>query len=85
MEDHVILGVHLTDRVKEAQSVQKVLTAQGAHIKTRLGLHEVGTGTGAAGLILLEVTGGSAIAKSIGAELKSIEGIEVQEMVFSHD
>jgi len=85
MDDHVILGVHLTDRVKEAQAVQKVLTAQGAHIKTRLGLHEVSTGSGAAGLILLEITGGSAIAKSVAEELRAIAGVDVKDMVFSHD
>ena len=38
---HIILGVHITDRLKEAVEVQKLLTVFGRYIKTRLGLHEV--------------------------------------------
>jgi len=38
---HTILGIHITDRLKEAVEVQKQLTACGRQIKTRLGLHEI--------------------------------------------
>ena len=42
-EDHTIVAVHITDRLKEAVEVQKLLTRYGGQIKTRLGLHEIGT------------------------------------------
>ena len=41
MDDHVVIGVHVTDRIKEAVEVQRSPTAFGGYIKTRLGLHEV--------------------------------------------
>ena len=42
MKKHLILGVHITNRVKHVPEVQKVLTEFGCSIKTRLGLHEAG-------------------------------------------
>jgi DUF1009 family protein len=42
MDRHVIFGVHLTNRLTHANRVQEVFTEFGAHIKTRLGLHDVG-------------------------------------------
>ena len=40
MEDHIILGVHITDRIKHVSEVQTLFTQFGCYIKTRLGLHE---------------------------------------------
>ena len=41
-DPHIILGVHITDRLKNAVDVQKVFTEFGCNIKTRVGLHDVG-------------------------------------------
>ena len=80
--DHVILGVHVTDRTKEAVEVQKLLTHYGSSIKTRLGLHEIGNSP--EGVMVLEVVGNSEIWKEMAKKLSAIEGIEVKEMVFGH-
>jgi hypothetical protein len=80
--DHVILGVHVTDRMKEAVEVQKVFTHYGSHIKTRLGLHEIGSSP--EGVVLLEIVGDSKLWKEMAKKLAAIEGIEVKEMVFPH-
>ena len=41
-DEHIILGIHITDRLKNAVDVQKVFTEYGCNIKTRVGLHDVG-------------------------------------------
>ncbi len=80
--DHVILGIHVTDRMKEAGALQKVFTHFGDHIKTRLGLHEIGSSP--EGLVLLEIVGEAKIRKEMAQQLAAIEGLEVKEMVFGH-
>lgn len=79
---HVILGIHVTDRLKDAVTVQKVFTEYGNLVKTRLGLHEIGSSP--EGIVLLEVVGGQEAWKAMAAKLQAIDGIEVKEMVFSH-
>jgi hypothetical protein len=55
MEKHIIVGVHITERVKHAGDVQKVLTDFGCQIRTRLGLHEADQNLCSPnGMILLE-------------------------------
>lgn len=86
MEKHIILGVHVTERLKKASDVQAVFTEFGSHIKTRLGLHEVTGGeTGSLnGLVLIEWIGDEAKSQSMQDKLNAIGGIEVQRMVFDH-
>lgn len=85
MQNHVILGVHITDRVKNATEVQKILTEYGCSIKTRLGLHEVDKSFCAPnGLLLLEVVGDAATLAAMEAKLGAVPGIEIQKMVFTH-
>ena len=84
-EKHHILGVHITDRVKKAGDVQKVLTEFGCNIKTRIGLHDVQEGyCSPGGVILLEILGGDAACGQIRSRLTAVEGVEVQAMVFDH-
>jgi hypothetical protein len=83
--DHVILGIHVTDRLHHAGEVQKVFTEYGVNIKTRLGLHEVkDDACVAGGVVLLELVGGPEIRTQMAAKLNAIEGVEVKEMVFTH-
>jgi hypothetical protein len=84
--NHVILGVHITNRLKNAAEVQKVFTDFGCHIKTRLGLHEVTPEYCAGeGIVLLEIVGGDDVREQMVKQLGAIDGIEVREMVFRHE
>jgi hypothetical protein len=86
MEDkHTILGIHITDRLEEAVEVQKVLTEHGQYIKTRLGLHDVGTGApGLNGLLLCEMAAGDDVIQAMADKLNAMKGVEVQSLVFYH-
>jgi hypothetical protein len=82
-ETHLILGVHLTDRVREAVDVQRLFTEYGCDIKTRVGLHDAdGQVCSPGGVILLELVGGEESCDKLAAQLQAIEGVEVQKMVF---
>jgi hypothetical protein len=85
MKTHFILGVHVTDRLKEAAPAQKLLSEYGAHIKTRLGLHDIDpTGACPQGLVILEVVRHERLCQALAAKLGAIEGVEVQQMLFTH-
>lgn len=82
---HFIVGVHITDRVKKASEVQQVLTEYGCNVKTRIGLHDVREDfCSPSGVILLEIVGGNAVCNQMQSRLNSIEGVQVQAMVFEH-
>ena len=83
-EKHTILGVHITNRLKEAVDVQRLLTQYGGQIKTRLGLHDVGKDVELNGLLLLEMVEPDAKIQELSDKLNAIEGVEVQSMVFYH-
>lgn len=85
MDKHIVVGIHITERVKHAGEVQKVLTEFGCQIRTRLGLHEADAGVCSSnGLILLELVDNDAQVASLKERLDAIEGVEVQSMVFDH-
>ena len=86
MKDIWILGIHITDRVKEVSDVQSILTKFGCTIKTRLGLHEVKEDLcERSGLILLELTGNREEFVKLENELLKVDGLEVKKMVFSEE
>jgi hypothetical protein len=81
---HMIMGVHVTDRVRHVEEVQKALTRHGCAIRTRLGLHDThGEHCSPDGLILLELLD-EAEGWKLSEELAQIEGIDVQHMIFEH-
>jgi hypothetical protein len=83
---HIILGVHITGRVRHVPQVQELFTEYGCSIKTRLGLHEASEGSCSPnGLILLEMAGVEKPIFELMQKLEAIEGIEVQKMIFEHD
>ena len=83
---HVIVGIHVTERTRHVPEVQKVLTAFGCNIKTRLGLHEASEqACSPNGLILLECVCNGRECDDMMAQLSAIEGVETQKMVFEHD
>ncbi|MDP4280747.1 MAG: hypothetical protein Q8867_01220 [Bacteroidota bacterium] len=79
-----VIGIHITDRIKDAGKIQEIFTKYGCCIKTRLGLHKAnGNICSPAGLILLELTGEPAEFPKLMDELQKVGGIEVKHMEFS--
>jgi len=84
-QDHLIVAIHVTDRVVQASRVQAILTRHGANIKTRIGLHEpTGRGSSPNGVILLELVGTQRLTSVIIAELNKIAGVEAKSVIFEH-
>ena len=84
-DDHIILGIHVTNRLKNAVDVQKVFTEYGCNIKTRVGLHDVDADVcSPSGVVLLELFGSDDEAAAMMAKLDEVEGVHVQKMVFGH-
>jgi hypothetical protein len=83
--DHIILGIHVSDRLKNAVDVQKVFTEYGCNIKTRIGLHDVDANVcSPSGVVLIEFFGSVDEASGMMAKLNEVEGVHVQKMVFGH-
>jgi len=84
-DDHIILGIHVTNRLKNAVEVQKVFTEYGCNIKTRVGLHDVDANVcSPSGVVLIEFFGSDGEATAMMAKLNEVEGVVVQKMVFGH-
>ena len=84
MGKRIILGVQIGNRVQCAPAAQKVLTAHGCNIKTRLGLHQVDKKScSTVGLLLIETFGPEAQVLKMEKDLKKIKGITVKKMVFT--
>jgi len=76
-----ILGI-LVERKKEIiASVQKILTAYGCNIRTRLGVNETFFGE-PAGLIILELKGDARQRFLLERDLKTLTQVHVRTMVF---
>jgi len=83
MDQLKIIGIQVLDRVKEAGLTQKALTRHAACIRTRLGFHELNDAVcSRTGLILLELCGSAKEQELLEKELKSIIGLNIQEMAF---
>ncbi|MEA1873563.1 MAG: hypothetical protein U9N51_03910 [Bacteroidota bacterium] len=84
MNEIRILGIHVTDRIKEAGKTQAVLTQHAGIIKTRLGFHEVSEEVCSRnGLIVIELKGATDQWKVLENDLDAIGGIRVKQMKFS--
>jgi hypothetical protein len=83
-ESHIVLIVHVTDRLKKAPLVQKSLSQFGDVIRTRLGLHEVGKEySSPEGVMLLDIVS-EPKARQLQKSLNAIKGIETKLVVFKH-
>ena len=86
MKETWILGINITDRVKESGAVQAVLSKFGCSIRTRLGLNKSKAGSShESGMILLELLGDPAEYQKLENELLKIDGLEVKKMVFTQE
>jgi ACT domain-containing protein len=84
-DEHIILGIHVSDRLKNAAEVQKVFTEYGCNIKTRIGLHDTDENVcSPSGVVLIEFFGRDDEASAMMARLNEVEGVQVQKMVFGH-
>ena len=80
-----IIGLLITDRIKEAGRVQEVLTKYAHIIKSRLGFHEVSESIcSRVGFIIIQVVGTGEDFENFYKELGEIGGVEVQQMVFHY-
>lgn len=78
-----ILGIQVTDRIKEAGRTQQILTKYADNIRTRLGFHELNDAVcSRTGFIVLELCGEVAKQNALETELQGIGGIAVKEMSF---
>jgi len=83
---HIVLGIHITDRVEHARTVQDLFTEYGCSIKTRVGLHSVSDNfCSPNGLVLLEMAGDEKPVFELLEKLEAVEGVDVQKMIFEHD
>ncbi len=84
MKEIRILGLLITDRIKEAGRTQLALTRYAHVIKSRLGFHEVTEDVcSRVGIIILQLAGDQETCDQLEKELSLIGGLELQRMVFS--
>jgi hypothetical protein len=80
-----VIGIKITDRIKEAGLVQKTLSMYSSVISTRLGFHELSNELcSREGFMVIHLAGIPEECDELVDMLKKTEGIIVIEMVFSH-
>ena len=85
MQKHIILTIHITDRINHVDDVQHLLTEYGSNIKTRLGLHEASEEFSSPnGLLILEMVGDESKSIQLADKLNAVEGVEVKTVIFDH-
>jgi hypothetical protein len=76
-----ILGILVERKLEAVPAVQKLLTAYGCNIRTRLGVNEVFFGE-PAGLIILELKGDQRQRDLLEKDLTKLKQVHVSKMVF---
>jgi hypothetical protein len=85
MQELRIIGLLITDRIKEAGMTQQVLSMHANIIKSRLGFHEVSDNVcSRVGVMLLQLRGKALECDKLENALREIGGIEVQKMTFQY-
>ena len=85
MTETRILGLLVTDRIKEAGRTQLILSKYSRLIRTRLGFHELNDNVcSRSGIIVLHLTGKPDEWSVFEEELSLIGGLEVKCMSFSY-
>jgi hypothetical protein len=85
MTETRILGLLISDRIKEAGRTQLTLSKYSKLIRTRLGFHELNENVcSRSGIIILHLTGNQDEWKQFESELAEIGGLEVQNMSFTY-
>lgn len=85
MTETRILGLLISDRIKEAGRTQLLLSKYSRLIRSRLGFHELNDNVcSRSGIIVLHLTGKPEEWLEFEGELGSIGGLEVQNMAFTY-
>lgn len=85
MNELRIIGLLITDRIKEAGQTQQILTKHAHVVKSRLGFHEVDEKVcSRIGVMLLQLRGKPEDCDKLENALRQIGGIEVQKMSFQY-
>jgi hypothetical protein len=80
-----ILGIRITDRIKEAGRTQEVLSKNAGVITTRLGFHELTTELcSREAHIILHLSGEEKATDKLESDLREISGIELRTMKFEN-
>jgi hypothetical protein len=83
MNQLTVMGLLITDRIKEAGITQGVISRHAHIIKSRLGFHEVNENTcSRTGFILLQIEDHPEEVLQLEKELQEIGGLEIQKMKF---
>jgi hypothetical protein len=83
MTETRILGLLISDRIKEAGRTQQALSKYSRLIRSRLGFHELNDNVcSRAGIIIVHLTGTAGEWGEFEKELRGIEGLEIQVMSF---
>ncbi len=84
MKELRIIGLLITDRIKEAGRTQQTLTKYAHVIKSRLGFHEVTEDVcSRIGIVILQLAGSPEECDRLEQELGMIGGLEIQRMIFN--
>jgi hypothetical protein len=83
--NHIIVAIHVTERMKNAGALQQALSEYGCYIKTRLGLHEASDDfCSANGIIILEMIDNGDKSAELTLKLDAMDGITTRTIVFDH-
>jgi hypothetical protein len=81
-----ILGIKITDRIKEAGLTQGILSRHASVITTRMGFHEVTDAVcSREAVIVLHLKNDSFETEKLISDLVALGGIEVREVAFSSE
>ena len=85
MKELRVIGILISDRIKEANRTQAVLSRHAHIIKSRLGFHEVSEAIcSRVGFIFLQLAGTPEDFNNLENDLKEIGGLEIQHMIFNY-
>ena len=85
MNELRLLGIHITDRIKEAGLLPKVLSNYSHCIKTRLGFHELTVEVcSRKAYIIIQLTGKPEEWNELENKLNNINGLLVKKMSFNY-
>ncbi|HML84178.1 MAG TPA: hypothetical protein PKE52_03365 [Bacteroidales bacterium] len=83
MKEIRVLGLLITDRIKEAGRTQQLLSDYADIVSMRLGFHEVTSATcSRVGIMLIQLDGATERQIELEDKLRALEGIDVQQMKF---
>jgi len=85
MTETRILGLLISDRIKEAGRTQAVLSQHARIIRSRLGFHEVSEDKcSRTGIMILHLTGSKEEWNALETDLNDIGGLQVKQISFTY-